>query len=163
MRQNLRWVTTLTSPTNLPGHPKGREERWTKRFVISSFNHSHILYIISLVACVCLSVEVLKPKKSWRTVGSSISWTNFAIEVSNSKSRNGIYQFGYTLTTFGFWTVEPGFDILRTNRGPEIAIEALNKHGRIVSDRHGYPLVKKITRGKCIHEHLFGLADSARG
>jgi hypothetical protein len=33
------------------------------------------------------------------------------------------------LTAFGFWTVEPGFDILRINRGPEIAIEALNSMG----------------------------------
>jgi hypothetical protein len=30
------------------------------------------------------------------------------------------------------------------HRGPQIAIEALNRHGRIVSDRHGYPLVEKI-------------------
>jgi hypothetical protein len=41
------------------------------------------------------------------------------------------------LTAFGFWTGEPGFDILRINRGPQnpnrgpqIAIEALNSSSR---------------------------------
>jgi len=69
--------------------------------------------------------------------GSTQSWTNFAIEVSNSRSRNGIYQFGYKLTAFGFWPGEPGFDILRINRGPQsrsrdlqIAIEALKLSSR---------------------------------
>jgi hypothetical protein len=74
-----------------------------------------------------------------------MSCIKFVIEVSNSRSQNRICQFGYTLTAFGFWTVEPGFDILRINRGPEIAIEALNRHGRIVSDHHGYPLVEMIS------------------
>jgi hypothetical protein len=69
--------------------------------------------------------------------GSTQSWTNFAIEVSNSRSRNGIYQFGSKLTAFGFWPGEPGFDVLRINRGPQsrsrdllIAIEALKLSSR---------------------------------
>jgi hypothetical protein len=76
---------------------------------------------------------------------STQSWTNFAIEVSNSRSRNGIYQFGYKLTAFGFWTGEPGFDILRINRGPQsrsrdlqIAIQALKLSSRS-SNRHRSP------------------------